>query len=381
MTGGSNSRRLRVVQVVLDLEAGGLERVVADLTRLLDPARFDVHVLALRFLGRHAEGLEQYATLHVAPPLPPWTMLWPRRLASSLRAIAPDVVHTHSGAWFKTAVAARSVGVRAIVHTEHGRPEHDPVIGRTIEFLASRKTDVLVAVSENLAGRMRPWVSRRCRIETIPNGVDTNVFTAGRPDIEWRERIGLANDTPVIGCVARLDPIKDFPMLLGALALVRRDWPSGGREAPVLVIAGDGPERDHIAALATSLGVADAVHSVGWVGPTVGLYPLFDVFTLSSRSEGTSIALLEAMSCGVCPVVTAVGGNTGVLGPELSDLLVPSGSAQALADQWRRVLLDSANRGLYGARARQRVIDHFSLSAMVEHHENLYTQLSRVKHG
>ena len=85
------------------------------------------------------------------------------------------------------------------------------------------------------------------------------------------------------------------------------------------------------------------------------------------------------MSCGVCPVVTAVGGNTGVLGPELSDLLIPSGNVRALADQWRRVLLDSASREEYGARARQRVIDHFSLSAMVEHHENLYSRLSREK--
>src|SRR5205823_12653831 len=109
--------RLRVVHVVLDLEAGGLERVVADLVKRLDPARFDVHVVALRFLGRNAAGLERHATLHVAPPLPRWTMLWPRPLQQLLRSIAPDVVHSHSGAWYKTALAARRIRARAMVHT------------------------------------------------------------------------------------------------------------------------------------------------------------------------------------------------------------------------------------------------------------------------
>ena len=70
-------KRIRVLQVVLDLEAGGLERLVADLVRRYDPATIESHVLALRFLGRYAEGLEDVARLHVADPMPPWSMLWP----------------------------------------------------------------------------------------------------------------------------------------------------------------------------------------------------------------------------------------------------------------------------------------------------------------
>ncbi|MEP6492871.1 MAG: glycosyltransferase [bacterium] len=373
MTERGNTRRIRVVQAVLDLEAGGLERVVADLARRLDPARFDVHVLALRFLGRHAEGLEHYATLHVAPPLPSWTMLWPRPLQKTLEAIAPDVVHTHSGAWYKTAIAASRAGVRAIVHTEHGRPEHDPWPGRFIEYLASRRTNTLIAVSPNLQEKMRPAVARSCEIEVIVNGVDTDLFLPDRFATEWRERLGVSSETRVIGCVARLDPIKNFPMLLEALATLRRDWPTN--DPPVLVIAGDGPERTHIAELVSKWELDGAVHCVGWVGPTIDLYPMFDVFTLSSRSEGTSIALLEAMSCGVCPVVTAVGGNIAVLGPELRELLVPSEAPAELARRWRSVLVDSGALRAYGVAARQRVISHYSLEAMVRNHEALYARL------
>jgi glycosyltransferase involved in cell wall biosynthesis len=359
---------------VLDLEAGGLERVVADLARWLDPARFDVHVLALRFLGRHAEGLEKYATLHVSPPLPPWTMIWPGPLRAAIKSIAPDVVHTHSGAWYKTAIAARGAGVRAIVHTEHGRPTHDPWHGRAIEYLASRRTNTLIAVSPNLKARMQSSVASGCSVEVILNGVDTDAFVPDRSATGWRERLGLTATTPVIGCVARLDPIKDFPMLLEALAILRKNWPNS--ERPVLVLAGDGPERDHIAELTARWELDGAVHCVGWVGPTLDLYPLFDVFTLSSRSEGTSIALLEAMSCGVCPVVTAVGGNVAVMGPQLADLLVPSQAPEILGDRWRSVLLDASARRAYAAIARQRVVEQYSLSAMVRNHEALYTRLA-----
>ena len=366
-------RRIRVVHTVLDLEAGGLERIVADLARRLDPSRFDVHVLALKFLGRHAEGLEAHATLHVAPPLPPWTMIWPRPLAQTFRAIAPDVVHSHSGAWYKSAIAAHRAGVHAIVHTEHGRPDPDSWQGRAVEYLGSLRTNVLIAVSAELGERMARHVSPRCHIEVILNGVDTDRFAPGRSTSAWRDRLHLASEVPVIGCVSRLDPIKDFPMLLEALALLRRDWDNGA--PPVLVIAGEGPEQSHIMSLREQWGLQDAVHCVGWVREPVDLYPLFDVFTLSSRSEGTSIALLESMSCGVCPVVTAVGGNPAVLGSELEALLVPSGDASALAKRWRAVLTDPAALATFGATARRRVIDRFSLSAMVARHEALYERL------
>src|SRR5262245_54613660 len=125
-------RRIRVVQTRLDLEAGGLERMVADLARRLDPARFDVHVVALKFLGRHAEGLDRHATVHVAPRMPAWTMLWPRPLQKLYESIAPDVVHSHSGAWYKSALAAHAAGVLAVVHTEHGRPDPDSWEGRAL---------------------------------------------------------------------------------------------------------------------------------------------------------------------------------------------------------------------------------------------------------
>ena len=145
------SRRLRIVHVVLDLQAGGLERMVADLISRLDPARFEVHLLALRFLGRNAEGLGSYCGLHVAPPLSAWSMILPPALAAQLQRLAPDILHTHSGAWYKTSLAARLIGIAHIVHTDHGRQFPVPLATRFIDNLASRWTSAVVAVSAPLA--------------------------------------------------------------------------------------------------------------------------------------------------------------------------------------------------------------------------------------
>jgi hypothetical protein len=136
---------LRILHVVQNLNYGGMERVLADLIQGLDRDRFDLHVLTLQYRGRFSAGLERFATLHQAPPLPRFTMVFPGRLASVLAAVAPHIVHTHSGVWYKGALAARAAGVPRLMHTEHGRKSPDPWTDRIVDRLASRRTDVVVA--------------------------------------------------------------------------------------------------------------------------------------------------------------------------------------------------------------------------------------------
>ena len=90
------TRRIRVLQIIQNLNYGGMERLLADLVLRADPARFESQVLVLGYLGRFAEGLESVATLHVSPRLPPWSLVWPGPLIRTIKAIAPDVVHMHS---------------------------------------------------------------------------------------------------------------------------------------------------------------------------------------------------------------------------------------------------------------------------------------------
>ncbi len=361
--------RLRVLHVIQNLNYGGMERVLTDTVSRIDRERFDPHVLVLQYPGRFSRELEGVATLHTAVALPRWSLLWPKRLAAQIREIGPDVVHTHSGVWYKASAAARWAGVRRIVHTEHGRRWPEPLQDRIIDRVAAGRTDAIVTVSDTLVERLaRLTRDRGRRIHVIPNGICTDRFRPRQGGKELRSGLGISAAGFLIGSVGRLEPVKGYDVMIRALAILHR---SGFPETAVALI-GDGSERSRLDALARSEGVADRVHFLGWRDDVAELYPEFDLFTLSSHSEGTSISLLEAMSCGVCPVVTDVGGNARVVGDSLSHRLVPPADPGTLAAGWSGALAAASARERDAAAARSRVLDAFGIERMAGAYARLY---------
>jgi len=210
------------------------------------------------------------------------------------------------------------------------------------------------------------------RVRVITNGVDTSSLRPLADRSALREELGIPPEAFVIGSIGRLEPVKNFSLGLRAFARLRE---VPGDYDPYLVLVGDGSQRAALEALAGTLGIASRVKFFGWRLDAERIYGAFDLFTLTSTSEGTSISLLEAMSTGVCPIVTDVGGNRAVLGPGLEELLVPSNDAISLANAWQRCMADAAFRVEMGARSRHRVVAAFSLDQMVAHHSGLYHQL------
>jgi glycosyltransferase involved in cell wall biosynthesis len=302
------------------------------------------------------------------------SLLHPGQLIATLRKIAPQVVHSHTGVWLKASRAARVAGVPVMVHTEHGRPDPVPLADRLIDNCASRWTDIVIAVSETLAALLRHQVVHDpSRVRVITNGVDVDHLRPPADGEGLRRDLCLPSGTPVIGSIGRLEPVKNYQLALRAFARLLAE--TGDETPPLLVLAGDGSERAALEALAHTLGIAPRVRFLGWRADADRLYGAFDLFTLTSLSEGTSISLLEAMSTGVCPVVTDVGGNRAVLGAGLESLVVPGQDEAALATAWKRQLGDPELRASMGARARQRVESGFSLERMVQQHVALYREL------
>jgi len=363
-------RRVRVLHVVDNLNYGGMERIIAELVRRADRDRFELHVLAVTYLGHFAEGLEDVATLHVARPMSRFSIVRPASLARDIRTIAPDVIHIHSGVWFKAARAAAMAGVPRRVYTDHGRQHPDPWINRTIDRSASARTHHVVAVSDALRDHMRSFVADPRRLTVVRNGVDTEHFAPRQSDRSLHTELGLDADTPIIGSVGRLEPVKGYEVAIEAFAKLLADWSEG--PAPALVLIGDGSERQRLESDARRLGIADHVFFRGWRTDIERHLAEFDLFTMSSHSEGTSVSLLEAMSSGLCPVVTRVGGNAAVLGEPLAHRLVPPADPDALAAAWRDALTNPDDRACDARRARQRVLDDYSLDAMVRAYESLY---------
>jgi glycosyltransferase involved in cell wall biosynthesis len=364
----------RVTHVVWDLHAGGLESLVAALARRF-AASGTVRTSVVTLSGREGRIGERIRPaleeIRVARMIPRLSMLRPAGLAREIRLTRADVVHLHSGSWYKGVRAARLAGVPRVIYTEHGREHHDPVFGRWLDRLASRRTDVVVAVSERLRRYLASVVGvDEQRIVTIVNGVDTELFQPGPPPEDLRSRLDIPQEAAVVGSVGRFDPVKDYGRLIEAVGLIRRE---GRLNRPIaLVLCGDGPERAALTAWVAELGLSDIVRLPGWTDTPEAYYRLFDVFGLSSVMEGASVSLLEAMASGTAPVVTDVGANAALLGPRLASQVVPPGDINALVEVLSATLASPERRRAVGAESRRRVVAEYGLDRMADRYEEFY---------
>ncbi len=364
------TNRVRVLHLVQNLNFGGMERIIAELAKRTDSSRFDTHVMALQYLGHFAEELDKYASVHLAPRMTKLSMLHPQSLSGAIRRIKPDIVHTHSGVWYKGGRAAKIANVPILIYTDHGRQNPDPLTYRAVDNIASRFTDTVVAVSDVLAEHMKTFVNSPKKVTVIANGVDTKRYTPRQRDTLLRTELGIAASTPIIGSIGRLESIKGYEVAVAAANHLLKQYPPENR--PAIVLIGDGSQRANLERLVADAGDTKHIHFLGWRSNIESLLSEFDIFTMSSHSEGTSVSLLEAMSSGLCPIVTDVGGNAAVLGSSLSHRLVPKSDPAALAQAWADALSNVEQRHLDAQTARNRVIDHFSLDAMVRQYEALY---------
>ena len=372
---------LRVTQIVFDLDGGGMETLVAAMAARWHGTDVKMSVITLSGrVGRVGELVrplvEQFHVLRLTPGI---SMISPHGLMRALRQTRPDVVQLHTGAWLKGAYAAKLASVPRIFYTEHGREHHDPALARLQDHLASRLTNRVIAVSARLGAYMVNAVGVRAdRVVTIPNGVDTNVFTPHAGDGALRAALGIPADALVIGSVGRLEPVKAYSRLVAAYAALRRM--DLGRPL-ALVIFGEGTDRAAIEREIDRLGVRDGVRLPGWTDRPAEGYRMFDLFAMTSTSEGMSVSLLmEAMACGICPLVTDVGSNAEVLGETLRSHAVTDYDADEFVRVASELLTQTPRRAAAAAAARQHAVAQHSLTRMIDQYEHLYRDEIPVDH-
>jgi glycosyltransferase involved in cell wall biosynthesis len=370
-------RPIKVVHLVLALDVGGLEEVVLRLVAHTDRDRFTPLVYALDAPGVMASELTALdVPLRIVPRALGLDPALPVRLARCLVRDGVRILHTHNASpHFYGAVAAslaragsRGPGPR-VIHTKHGR--NRPEVRRKVLLnrVASALTDRVVAVSDDAADvALHVEHVAPNKVMTIRNGVDTKAFRPGDPRIA-RARLGLPEDGFHVGVVARLAAVKDHATLLEAFAILRKE-----RGDAHLTIVGDGPERAALLARSRADDLAGSIHFVGERRDVAAVLPAFDVFALSSTSEGISLTLLEAAAAGLPIVATRVGGNAEVVIDGETGTLVsprdPAAFAGALGAMARR-----PDRAVLGLGGRARVERWFSVERMAGAYQDLYAEV------
>jgi glycosyltransferase involved in cell wall biosynthesis len=359
--------------VVLSLDVGGLERVVASLASAQKAAGTNVVVYCLDRAGMLAAPLPGAGIpVHTIGRGPRgFDMLAVARLTQRLRADGVNVVHCHNyGALVYGAFAARIMGAR-VVYTIHGAKTS--ARRATAAFQRFRLVSEVVFVSDHARGVARAaGVASESHVHTIVNGVDAAAFEvepAARPAL--RRELAIPAEAPVCGIVARLTAAKDHVTLFDAMLRVR-----AGHPGVHCVVVGDGELRAQLEAAVVARGLTHAVHLVGARSNVRDYLAAMDVFVLSSVTEGLAMTLLEAMAAGLPVVATRVGGNPEVVAEGETGLLVPARDPTALAAAIASVIDRPAVAAEMGRAGRARVRDRFSLEAMVRRYQDVYDAAS-----
>jgi glycosyltransferase involved in cell wall biosynthesis len=359
---------LSIVHVLSSFGVGGQERVALDLAigqkqrghqvsviSLAPPPdgamadEFREHGIAVDRVEKRGEGVD--------PLLVP-------RLARTLRRMQAEIVHTHNPLpLIYGAPAARLAGAAAI-HTKHGRNPAGRA-NRLLRRAAAQLAHAFVAVSETTAEQAREQHDApRSRMHTIANGIRLDRY---HPDAEARAaarvELGLG-DAIVVGTVGRLDTYKNQAMLVRAMAPLLSSQVR-------LVIVGDGPARGDVEAAVAALPEPRWVVMTGRRMDVPRLMPAFDIFCLSSQTEGLPLVVPEAMSAGLPIVSTAVGGIPTVVDVGETGFLVPVDEA-ALRTALQTLIDDPARARAMGTRAREVALERYDYGRMVDAYLALY---------
>lgn len=193
----------------------------------------------------------------------------------------------------------------------------------------------------------------RSRIVVIPNGVDFARFSFSRSRRhEVRARLGLPDETLLVGVIARLAPEKRLDRLIRAFANLRTADPD---RSMALLMIGEGPSGDELRALGDALGHTATIHWPGWAERPEEWLSAIDVFALSSALEASPYSLLEAMACERVVLSTAVGGIDEVIVPGVNGFLADADDSAFSAALARVCALTPEERARIGADARRTV--------------------------
>jgi len=357
---------------------GGAERQLAAVAPLLQARGVDIHILTRRLPGTAAferlDGIPVYR-LPVPGPKPLASLTFTLAALPLIKRLNPDLIHAHeliSPA--TTAIVARKLFGIPVVATLHGSGLSSDVLRLKRRLLGKTRLRVLcreitafcvisAVIDRELAAEGVP-VQKRI---SIPNGVDTERFTPLAPAQKkaLRSSLDLLADARVVVFVGRLAPEKRVDLLTGIWRSVRETVPRAR-----LLIVGSGPEEVELKHRAN-----DGILFLGSQADVTPYLQAADLFVLPSAAEGLSLALLEALACGLPAIATSVGGNPEVIHHRETGWLTPPNDPLALTEAIVTLLEDEKLQSKLRENARAHAVRNYSLVKMADRLVDLYRQV------
>ena len=376
-------RPLNILYVTSGLNTGGAEVLLYHILAQTDHTRFAPAVITLGAQGHIGVqitelGVPVYA-LDMRPSRPnPDGLL---RLLRVVRAVQPDLIqgwmyHGNLAAQLGGMLAAHHAPVVWCVHKSVSSLRDEKPTTAAVIWASARLANLparIVYVSEVGRVQHERLGFNPAKGKVISNGIDAELFRpsdAARADV--RAELGLPADALLIGLIARYHPQKDHVTFLRAAAEL-----AGKNQHVYFVLAGSGVDTHNpaLVALVAEHHLQERVYLLGERDDMPRLSAALDIVTSSSAfGEGLSLALAEAMACGVPCVVTDVGDSAMLVGA--TGLVVPPRKPSALVAAWAELIaLGAAKRRELGLAARERVLQRFGIGAMMRSYEQLYGSL------
>ena len=354
---------------------GGSGVVATEMAHALAQRGHEVHLLSYdrpSRLRRGVPGLRFHQVAVTAYPLfryPPYDLALATRMLEVREEAKVDLFHVHYAIPHAvSAFLARSMcgGCLKFITTLHGTDitvvGSDRAYMRPTRF-ALEQSDAVTAVSKYLADETHLVFGVRKPVEVVPNFVDIERFkpTGRKP---WRQR---PDQERILVHASNFRPVKRVADVVRAFAAILREVPAR------LLLIGDGPDREHALAVAADLGCQHKVEHFGMQDQLEAILAQADLFLSASETESFGLSMLEAMSCGVPCVSTAVGGVAEVLGD--TGKLVPFADPAAMARVALLILNADSKHERLSNMARQRAVDHFATDRIVAQYEKIYARV------
>jgi glycosyltransferase involved in cell wall biosynthesis len=308
---------------------------------------------------------------HAILPRPGVRSGWPFwvELYRILRAAKPHLLLTYNWGAIEAILPARFRSLCPVIHNESGfGPDEAAGLKRrrvvARRFLLNRIYATVVNSKNLLQIALGQYGIAAGKVRFIRNGIDLERFRPAR-NRELRSRLSVGDEDVLFGFVGKLRGEKNLPLLL-------RAFTQAAIPNARLALVGDGPCRPELAALAESLGIAESVFFLGYTPDPAPVLNALDVFAMSSVTEQTPNALLEAMACGLAAISTDVGDARELLEASGAPAIAPSGDVAAYAGCLRGMAADASARARIAMDNRARAVERYSLPRMVDEFAALY---------